>query len=172
MLFPFVFQARLHNGQSVTVLTSWKVSSTGVPTRNHTNGASWKQDSSKMKLKRGLKCDLTLQTWMPTIKNEHAYLTIWHKLLHVRNPKQSTLCSCSSRVAILKRRAEAYCNFLAIYYQQISNYLGKTHYETIKMWLWKVVQFSWQCVLMIYHLMSSFACYCTYVALDQYAVSC
>ena len=65
VLFPFVFQARLHNGQSVTVLTSWKVSSTGVPTRNHTNGANWKQDSSKVKLKGGLKCDLTLETWMP-----------------------------------------------------------------------------------------------------------
>lgn len=54
----FFFQARLHNGQSITVLTSWKVSSTGIPTRNHTNGASWKQDSSQMKLKEGLNVTL------------------------------------------------------------------------------------------------------------------
>lgn len=60
VLFPFVFffQARLHNGQSITVLTSWKVSSTGIPTRNHTSGASWKQDSSQMKLKEGLNVTL------------------------------------------------------------------------------------------------------------------
>ena len=68
VLFPFVFQARLHNRQSVTVLTSWKVSSTGIQTRNHTNSTSWEQDSSKIKLNVGLNCGLAPETWKHTIQ--------------------------------------------------------------------------------------------------------
>ena len=110
LCFVLFFKARLHNRQSVTVLTSWKVSSTGIPTRNHTNGASWKQDSSQVKLKGGQQCDLTLETWKHTIQRMDMYN--WQSgvkklILHVRIQRKVHCTAVVRDLTILKRRAKA-----------------------------------------------------------------
>ena len=142
VLFPFVFQTRLHNRQSVTVLTSRKVSSTGIPTRNHTNGTSWKQDSSKIRLKEGLKCDkcdLALETWKQ-IKEWTCILDnpAMHKIPHVRNPKKSTLYTVQELTIINSPWRKEELKLTPAFWQftnsrQYFNSLSRTHYETIEM---------------------------------------